>query len=84
MGVLPEGCCVKPEGQCSLYSDPNQVFQKGCVEALKEFINAIGLLLGAVAVVVGIIEVCTSLLLWYACPPNNFLIKKIYVTVVQC
>jgi hypothetical protein len=61
------------------------VFQKGCVEALKEFINAVGLLLGAIAVVVGIIEVRMSfLLLWYACPPNNFLIKKIYVTVVQC
>ncbi|XP_021934850.1 CD63 antigen-like isoform X2 [Zootermopsis nevadensis] len=54
---IPVGCCVTAEGRCEVYSDSNQVFQDGCEKKLKEFIDGIGLLLGALAIAVGVVEI---------------------------
>ncbi|XP_023710812.1 CD63 antigen isoform X2 [Cryptotermes secundus] len=54
---IPEGCCVNPDGTCSAVTDPKQVFQEGCVQRLEELIHAIGLLLGVLAIVIGIVEI---------------------------
>lgn len=54
--ALPKGCCVT-DGHCSVVTDPKQVFQTGCVEKMKEIIEAIGLLLGILAIVIGLVEI---------------------------
>jgi hypothetical protein len=52
---------VNPEGRCDDYAEAaHQVFQEGCVKKLKELLSGIGLLLGILAVAVGVIEVCTA------------------------
>lgn len=54
---MPKGCCVNPNGVCEVLSDANQVFQEGCVRRLEDLLHGIGLLLGVLAIVVGIVEV---------------------------
>jgi hypothetical protein len=56
-GSLPDGCCVNPSGGCTNPNDPKQVFQEGCVQRLEELLHGIGLLLGVLAIVIGIVEV---------------------------
>ncbi|GFG28272.1 hypothetical protein Cfor_07896 [Coptotermes formosanus] len=55
----PQGCCVNPDLQCVIYQDAHQVFQDGCVDKLISLLKDIGLLLGALAVAVGVVEVHT-------------------------
>lgn len=54
---FPPSCCVKPEGDCGYSTDPNKVFQAGCEGKIKEFLLAIGLILGALAIAVGLVEI---------------------------
>lgn len=53
----PNGCCVNPDGLCENLAVGAQVFQIGCVEKLVELLNDIGLLLGALAIAVGVVEI---------------------------
>lgn len=54
---VPPSCCVLPNIQCNTYSNPDQVFQDGCLDKLKQMLSNIGLLLGALAVTVGVVEI---------------------------
>ena len=52
---------MNSEAQCDSYVEAaHQVFQEGCVKKLEELLSGIGLLLGILAVAVGVIEVCTA------------------------
>lgn len=57
LSPLPEGCCVNPSGTCDIATDEKQVFQEGCVKRVEELLHAIGLLLGVLAIVIGIVEI---------------------------
>jgi len=58
-GRIPESCCVNPDvSQCvTTHAGAHQVFQTGCVEALKELLRNFGLILGIIAIAVGVIEI---------------------------
>jgi len=55
----PSGCCINPAetAQCSFNAVPHQVFQDGCVEKLQQLLKNIGILLGAIAIAIGIVEI---------------------------
>lgn len=55
----PEGCCINPApaAKCTFDAQPHQVFQDGCVEKLQELLKNIGILLGAIAIAIGIVEI---------------------------
>jgi hypothetical protein len=57
----PNGCCLNPAeaAQCSFNAVPPQVFQDGCVDKLQQLLKNIGILLGAIAIAIGIVEVHT-------------------------
>jgi len=56
---IPQSCCVNPEISQCVNTSPgaHQVFQTGCAEALKELLRNIGLILGIIAIAVGVIEI---------------------------
>jgi len=55
----PDGCCVNPDpGQCvSFEPDQHQVFKDGCVYTLRELLKNVGLLLGILAITVGVVQI---------------------------
>ena len=57
----PGGCCINPApaALCAFEAQPPQVFQDGCVDKLQELLKSIGILLGAIAIAIGIVEVHT-------------------------
>jgi len=57
---IPRSCCINPDpnAQCTSFRpEDQQVFQDGCVERLKELLRNIGIVLGAIAIAVGLIEI---------------------------
>ncbi|XP_063226978.1 uncharacterized protein LOC134533387 [Bacillus rossius redtenbacheri] len=55
--TLPRSCCVAPEHICTDATNGAHVFLTGCEEALKNFINNLGLLIGCLAIGVAFIMV---------------------------
>lgn len=53
----PPGCCVNQNAVCTNFESADQVFQEGCVERLKELLRSVGLLLGILAISVGVVQI---------------------------
>jgi len=49
------GCC--PSGNCSYATNRQEVFQTGCVAALTQLLENTGLLLGILAIAVGVVQI---------------------------
>jgi hypothetical protein len=56
--AIPTSCCIKPEPRCNT-NEEDQVFQDGCVAKMIQLLRDIGLLLGILAIAIGVVEVRT-------------------------
>jgi hypothetical protein len=56
---MPPGCCKIPGEVCTSIAPGANIFTDGCVEKLIDLLENIGILLGALAIAVGVVEVRT-------------------------